>query len=54
MNNHKNFTSMGKTKLGEAENGHEFELKTIAEKSTKNKSDEFYESVAFDLSYLCQ
>ena len=28
------FTSIGRMKFGEAENGHEFELKTIAEKST--------------------
>ncbi len=39
MNNQKNLTSVGKTKLDEAENGHEFELRTITEKSTrKNKS----------------
>ena len=30
-----NFTSIGKTKFGGAENGHEFELRTITEKSTK-------------------
>ncbi len=35
MSNHENHTSIGKAKFGEAENGQEFELSTITEKSTK-------------------
>jgi hypothetical protein len=34
INNYKSLTSIGKAKFGEAENGHEFELRTITEKST--------------------
>jgi len=32
---------MGKIKFDEAENGHEFELRTITEKSTKQNSKNF-------------
>ena len=43
MNTYKNLTSMGKMKFDEAENGHEFELRTITEKSTKINQTNFYE-----------
>jgi hypothetical protein len=33
-NDRENFTSAGRTKFGGAENGHEFELRTMTEKST--------------------
>jgi hypothetical protein len=42
---------MGKMKLGEAENGHELELKTITEKSTKNTSNEFYDLCSVNKTY---
>jgi hypothetical protein len=51
MNNQKNLTSVGKTKLDEAENGHEFELRTITEKSTRKKKH-FINRKSLDLSYL--
>jgi hypothetical protein len=38
MKNHESLTSIGKTKFGEAENGQEFELRTITEKSTEINS----------------
>jgi len=50
MNNHKNLTSVGKTKLDEAENGQEFELRTITEKSTR--TNHFINMKSSDLSYL--
>jgi len=34
----KKLTSGDNAKIGGAENGHEFELRTITEKSTENKS----------------
>jgi hypothetical protein len=35
MRNQESFTSIGKGKFDEIENGHEFELSTITEKSTR-------------------
>jgi hypothetical protein len=50
MNNQKNLTSVGKTKLDEAENGQEFELRTITEKSTR--TNHFINRKSLDFSYL--
>jgi hypothetical protein len=51
--NHEGRTSIGKMKFDEAENGHEFELRTITEKSTRGNSTniirEFYHTDTNDL-----
>ena len=47
MSNHKNHTSIGKVKFGEAEHGQEFAVRTMTKKSTKINQTRFFLIILF-------